>query len=79
MEIASEAFGLGAFLFSACFFAVLLEHPASPTRAAIPSDLERRALMGLAMGITAILLIYSPPAGVLGLMDLIGSLQNYIP
>src|SRR5207237_5064215 len=53
--------GLGAFLFSACFFAVLLEHPASPVRAAIPSALERRALMGLAMGLTAILLIYSPP------------------
>ena len=61
VEIASEAFGLGAFLFSACFFAVLLEHPASPVRAAIPSALERRALMGLAMGLTAILLIYSPP------------------
>jgi len=60
VEIASEAFGLGAFLFSACFFAVLLEYPASPVRAAIPSALERRALMGLAMGLTAILLIYSP-------------------
>ena len=37
VEIASEAFGLGAFLFSACFFAVLLEYPASPVRAAILS------------------------------------------
>jgi len=60
-EAASEAFGLGAFLFSACFFAVLLEHPLSPAHLAIPSALERRALMGLAMGVTAVLLIYSPP------------------
>ncbi|TMB25742.1 MAG: aquaporin family protein, partial [Deltaproteobacteria bacterium] len=43
-EAASEAFGLGAFLFSACFFAVLLEHPLSPAHLAIPSALERRAL-----------------------------------
>lgn len=61
VEIVSEAFGLGAFLFSACFFAVLLEHPASPIRRAVPSGLERRALMGIAMGITAILLVYSWP------------------
>jgi len=55
-----EAFGLGAFMVSACVFTALLEHASSPLRHLLPSAFERRALMGLAMGATAIAIIYSP-------------------
>ena len=50
---------LGCFMLSASFFGVLLEHPASPVRAAIPDEFLRRTLMGLAMGLTALALVYS--------------------
>jgi aquaporin Z len=50
---------LGLFMISACVSVVAVEHPASPIRALIGSDLARRALVGLAMGITAVTLIYS--------------------
>ena len=59
-EYLMEAAGLGLFMVSASLFASVLEHPASPVRQAISSPLLRRALMGLAMGSTAIALIYSP-------------------
>lgn len=59
-EYLMEAFGLGAFMLAAASFGVLLEHPDSPLRQAIPAALARRALMGLAMGATAVGLIYSP-------------------
>ena len=59
-EYLIEAAGLGIFMVSACFFAVLLYHPASVVPQAIPDPLLRRGLMGLAMGLTAIALIYSP-------------------
>lgn len=55
-----EALLLGLFMVSACFFTALLEHPASPLHQTLPSALARRALIGLAMGLTAIFLIYSP-------------------
>jgi aquaporin Z len=51
---------LGAFMVSACASVALLEHPASPVREALDSGLLRRALVGIAMGITALLLIGSP-------------------
>jgi aquaporin Z len=51
---------LGLFMISACTFGALLEHPSSPLRHAIESNTIRRALGGLAMGLTAIGLIYSP-------------------
>jgi aquaporin Z len=51
---------LGAFMLSACFFTALLEYPASPAVAAVMSPFLRRALIGVAMGLTAIALIYSP-------------------
>ncbi len=51
---------LGMFMLSACLFGILLEHPQSPVREALDSAVLRRTLMGLAMGTTAILLIYSP-------------------
>lgn len=59
-EYAMEAAGLGAFMMSACFFAALLEHPASLLRDLIGSPLARRVLMGLAMGLTAVAIVYSP-------------------
>ena len=51
---------LGLFMVAACGFATLLEHPASPVHRALPDGTVRRLLMGLAMGLTAIALIYSP-------------------
>jgi aquaporin Z len=59
-EYAIEAALLGGFMVSACVVTVLLEHPTSPVRAAIPDPFTRRALIGIAMGLTAIGLIYSP-------------------
>lgn len=58
-EYAIEAALLGLFMLSACGFTVLLEHPGSPAHLALPDPVLRRALMGLAMGATAVLLIYS--------------------
>jgi aquaporin Z len=55
-----EAALLGLFMVSACAVTVLLEHPGSPVYRAIPSGFVRRLLTGLAMGTTAIALIYSP-------------------
>jgi len=59
-EYGMEAALLGGFMVSACGFTVLLFHPASPAVQAIPSEFVRRWLTGLAMGATAIALIYSP-------------------
>jgi aquaporin Z len=59
-EALAESLGLGLFMISACCFGVLLEHPSSPVRQAIASPLARRALMGLAMGATAVALVHSP-------------------
>lgn len=59
-EYLMEAAGLAAFMISACGFAVLLFHPASRLHAALGSDLARRTVMGLAMGATAVVLVYSP-------------------
>ena len=59
-EYAIEAALLGAFMVSACATTALFEHPVSPVHAAIPDPFVRRALIGTAMGLTAIGLIYSP-------------------
>jgi aquaporin Z len=59
-EYLMEAGALGMFMVSACVFAALLWHPASPASRLVPDGLGRRALMGLAMGLTAVGLIYSP-------------------
>jgi len=56
MEVAE----LGSYLFVACVFATLLQHPASVVREFVSSGLARRALMGLAMGATAIAIVTSP-------------------
>ncbi len=55
-----EAWALGMFMVSACFFTIALEYPGSPLRQSFGDPLFRRFLMGLAMGVTAVLLIYSP-------------------
>src|SRR5262249_21273452 len=54
-----EAAGLRLFLVSACFFGTLFSHPGSPAAGGIQDGVVRRLLMGLAMGLTAIALIYS--------------------
>ncbi|MEO8042167.1 MAG: aquaporin [Acidobacteriota bacterium] len=53
-----EAWCLATFMVSACFFAVLLFNPNSPTAAFDPA--LRNVVMGLAMGATAIGIITSP-------------------
>jgi aquaporin Z len=55
-----EAAGLGLFMLSAGLFGTLLEFPHSPVHGAIPDPLLRRLLMGAAMGLTAVAVIYSP-------------------
>ena len=47
-------------MISACVFVLLLEHPASPRAAGAGRSWLRRCLIGVAMGLTAIALIYSP-------------------
>src|SRR5262245_59792960 len=55
-----EAAELGLFMISASLFTILLYHPSSPALEIIPAEFLRRILMGIAMGLTAIALIYSP-------------------
>jgi len=59
-EYLIEAACLGLFMVSACSFTVLLQHPGSAIRQMLPSASVRRLLTGVAMGLTAIALIYSP-------------------
>lgn len=59
-EYLMEAAELGLFMISACAFTVLLFHPASPIAAHISNEVLRRILMGIAMGSTAIAIIFSP-------------------
>jgi aquaporin Z len=55
-----EAAGLGLFMISAGAVTTLFEYPDSPLHHLIGSAFLRRSLIGLAMGATAIGLIYSP-------------------
>jgi aquaporin Z len=59
-EYLMEAALLGGFLLSACTFATLLQHPGSPVHQALPDPLLRLGLMGTAMGLTLVGLVYSP-------------------
>lgn len=59
-EYTIEACGLGGFMISACVFGALLEHPNSLLRQMIPEAFTRRLLMGVAMGLTSIAIVYSP-------------------
>jgi aquaporin Z len=58
-EYVIEGALLGLFMLSACAFTVLFEHPSSPVRAHLGDARLRRALIGLAMAATAVLLIES--------------------
>lgn len=55
-----EAFGLGIFMISACFFGAMLFSPNSSWVPAIPDQTTRNILMGMAMGLTALFIFYSP-------------------
>lgn len=59
-EYLIEAWALGTFMISAGAFTTLLEYPGSPVHQAIADPTLRRVLIGVAMGLTAIALIYSP-------------------
>jgi aquaporin Z len=54
-----EAGGLGLFMISAVIVTTLFEYPHSPLHDLLPNPTTRRVLIGLAMGGTAIALIYS--------------------
>jgi aquaporin Z len=59
-EYLMEAAGLGLFMISASVVTAILEYPASPIHQAIADPFLRRFLIGVAMGLIAIALIYSP-------------------
>jgi len=59
-EYLMEAAELGLFMFSACTFTILLFHPSSPVAQTIHDGVLRRLLMGIAMGSTAVAIIFSP-------------------
>ncbi len=58
-EYLMESAELGIFMISACVFTALLEHPASPALRLIPDAFVRNTLIGLAMALTAVSIIYS--------------------
>ena len=59
-EYLMEAAELGIFMASACLFTILLYHPESPVVRAIPPEIFRRVLMGMAMGLTLVGIVFSP-------------------
>jgi len=59
-EYLCEAAELGLFMISAGLFTILLHHPESSVVGFIPSEFTRRLLTGIAMGSTAIALVFSP-------------------
>jgi aquaporin Z len=54
-----EAWALAMFMISASLFTVFIFHPESPIQLNISSDFVKRMLIGIAMGLTAVILIYS--------------------
>lgn len=59
-EYLAEGGLLGLFMVIACILGVALDHPASAAVWALPDPFVRRALFGLAMGATAVAIVYSP-------------------
>jgi aquaporin Z len=59
-EYLIEAWALGMFMVSAALFTTLFEYPGSSASQSIENADLRRALIGIAMGVTAVALIYSP-------------------
>ena len=60
LDYLAEALGLGLFMVSAGIVATALDSPLSPVHAWIADGDLRRVIGGLAMGLTAVGLIYSP-------------------
>src|SRR5258708_1654844 len=59
-EYLMEAAELGAFMIGACTAAVVLFDPESAVAQGIPQPVLQRLLMGFAMALTAVAIIYSP-------------------
>ncbi len=59
-EYLIEAGCLGTFMVSACTFAAILGHPMSPVQMWFMAGMPMRFVMGLAMGLTAVAIIFSP-------------------
>jgi aquaporin Z len=59
-EYLIEGWALGTFMIAAGVVGTLLEYPGSALNALLLDAFERRVLAGVAMGLTAIALIYSP-------------------
>jgi aquaporin Z len=59
-EYLMEGAELGLFMVSAGLFGTLFEYPGSPVHRALPDPFVRHGLTGLAMGATAVAIIYSP-------------------
>jgi len=59
-EYLMEVGELGLYLFVACLVVTLLQNPASIVRQFVSCSLARRAIMGLAMGATAVAIVMSP-------------------
>src|SRR5690242_19094985 len=55
-----EAIELALFMISACAFTIFLFDPSWPPFHFFPNPIVRRALLGVAMGMTAVLIIHSP-------------------
>ena len=59
-EYLIEAWGLGTFMVSAGVFATIIYSPDLAFSALFPNDFAQAIAMGIAMGLTAIAIIYSP-------------------
>ena len=59
-EYLIEAWALGMFMVSAAVFSTLFEFPRSSLHQAVPYAALRTIIIGVAMGLTAVALIYSP-------------------
>lgn len=59
-EYLMEASEIAIYMFFACGFATLLQHPASPVRQLIVSSFSRRIVIGLLIGATVIAIVMSP-------------------
>ena len=55
-----EGLELAEFMLSACIFTVLLFDPSGWAVHVLPSPADRRLLLGVTMGVTAVLIIHSP-------------------
>jgi aquaporin Z len=55
-----EPFGLSIFMISACFFSAILNAKTSCLITIIPNAFVRLLIMGIAMGVTALIIFYSP-------------------